>query len=134
MRRRETKEPSPLGRHHVTPMKSALRKGPKETVKVPKHDLVVDARIRVNYTKKKNKVCKQVVNCLGGDLDFIRETLLEGKLEVAFISKEGREPKKPPTRTTSDFPSTAYVLTKDYICLCLQPVRFQRWAEHLEDS
>ena len=57
---------------------------------------------------------KQVVNCLGGDLDFIRETLLEGKLEVAFISKEGREPKKPPTRTTSDFPSTAYVLTKDY--------------------
>ena len=57
---------------------------------------------------------KKVVNCLGGGLDFIRETLLQGKLEVAFTGKEGRESKKPPIRTRSDFPSTAYVLTKDY--------------------
>ena len=57
---------------------------------------------------------KKVVNCLGGGLDFIRETLLEGKLEVAFIGKEGRGSKKPPIRATSDFPSTAYALTKDY--------------------
>ena len=55
-----------------------------------------------------------MASCLGGGLDFISETLLEGKLEVAFTGKEGREPKKTPIRTTSDFPSTAYVLTKDY--------------------
>ena len=36
----------------ATPMKSALRKGPKETVKVFKHNLVVDIRIRVTYEKK----------------------------------------------------------------------------------
>ena len=45
-------------------------------------------RVRVSYTKKKNKVRKQVVNCLEGGLDFIRKTLLVGKLEVVFIGKE----------------------------------------------
>ena len=64
--------------------------------------------------KKKNEVRKKVVNCLGGGLDFTRETLLEGKLEVAFIGKEGKGSKKTPIRTTPDFPSTEYALTKDY--------------------
>ena len=40
-------------------MKSALRKGPKETVKVFKHDLVMDIRVRVTYAKKKNEVQKK---------------------------------------------------------------------------
>ena len=39
-------------------MKSALRKGPKETVKVFKHDLVVGIRVRVTWAKKKNEVQK----------------------------------------------------------------------------
>ena len=78
----------------ATPMKSALRKGPKESIKVFKHKLVADVRVRVNCTKKKNKVSKQVCNCLEGGLDFIRKTLLEGKMEVAFLGKEGRKSKK----------------------------------------
>ena len=78
----------------ATLMKFALRKGPKETVKIFKHDLVVNVRVRVNYTKKKNEVRKQVCNYLGGGLDFIRETLLEGTMEVAFLGKEGKEFKR----------------------------------------
>ena len=80
-------------------------------------------KVRVNYTKK-NNVRKEVVDYLGGRLDFTRETLLEGKLGVVFIGKEGMESKKTPIRTTSVFPSTTHVLTKDYICLCLQPACF----------
>ena len=38
----------------VTPMKSALKKGPKETIKVFKCELVVDVKVKVNYTRKKN--------------------------------------------------------------------------------
>ena len=72
------------------PIKSALKKGPKEKIKAFKHDLVVDVRVKISYTRKKNEVRKQVCNCLGGSLNFIRETLLEGKLEVAFLGKEGR--------------------------------------------
>ena len=55
-------------------MKSALRKGLRETVNVFKHDLVVDIRVRVSYAKKKYEVRKKVISCLGGGLDFIRET------------------------------------------------------------
>ena len=36
-------------------MKSVLRKGPKKTVKIFKHDLVVDVRVRLNYTKRRTK-------------------------------------------------------------------------------
>ena len=43
----------------TTPMKSALRKGYKEMVKVFKHGLVVDIRVRVTYAKKKNEVRKK---------------------------------------------------------------------------
>ena len=85
-------------------MKSAPRKRPKETVKVFKHDLFVDIKVRVTYAKKKNEVRKQVIGCLGEGLYFVRETLLEGKLDVAFIGKEGKRSKKSPIRTTSDFP------------------------------
>ena len=48
----------------ATPIKSALRKEPKETVKVFKHDLVVDIRGRASYAKKKNEVRKKVISCL----------------------------------------------------------------------
>ena len=47
-------------------------------------------------------------------MDFIRETLLEGKLEVAFLGKERRKSKMNPIKTTSDFPTTAFVLTQKY--------------------
>ena len=56
-----------------------------------------------------------MIGCLGEGLCFIRETFLKGKLESAFIGKEGKGSKKPPIRTISDFPSTAYALTKDYV-------------------
>ena len=72
------------------PIKSALKKGPREKIKAFKYNLVVDVRVKISYTRKKNEVRKQVCNCLGGSLNFIRETLLEGKLEVAFLGKEGR--------------------------------------------
>ena len=72
-------------------MKSVLKKGPKEKIKVSKSELVVDVKVKVNYTRKKNEVRKQVCNCLGGILDFIWETLLEGKTEVTFLGKKGRQ-------------------------------------------
>ena len=43
----------------TTPMKSVSRKGPKETIKVFKHDLVVDIRVRVTYAKRKTKCEKK---------------------------------------------------------------------------
>ena len=46
------------------PMKSALKKGPKEKIKVLKHELVVDVQVKISYTRKKNKARKQVCNCL----------------------------------------------------------------------
>ena len=82
----------------VTPMKSALRKGYKDTIKAFKHELVINVRVGVNYTKKKNEARKQVCNCLEGGLDFTRDTLLEGKMKVAFPGKEGRKFKKPSKR------------------------------------
>ena len=57
-------------------VKSALKKGPKETIKIYKYELIVDVRIRVQYTRKKNKVRKQVYPCLGEGHNFIRNTLL----------------------------------------------------------
>ena len=50
---------------------------------------------------------------LGGMPGLQPEDLLEGTMEVAFAGKEGRESKKN-IRTTLDFPSTAFVLEKDY--------------------
>ena len=47
-------------------------------------------------------------------MDFIRETLLEGKSEVVFLGKEGRKSKMNPIKTTADFPTTAFVLTQKY--------------------
>ena len=98
----------------VTPLKSALKKGPKETIKVFKCELVVDMRVRINYTSKKNEVRKQVCNYLGGILGFILEMLLEGKAEVAFLGKEGRKPQANPIKTTADFPTKAFGLTQKY--------------------
>ena len=98
----------------VTSLKSALKKGLKEKIKVFKHELIVDVRVKISYTRKKNEVRKQVCNCLGGTLDFIWETLLEGKSEVAFLGKEGRKSKMNPIKTTADFPTTAFVLTQKY--------------------
>ena len=88
----------------VTPMKSALKKGPKETIKVFKCELVVDVKVKVNYTRKKSKVRKQVCNCLEGTLDFIQEMLLEGKSEVAFLGKKEGNPKRTPSKRQRPFP------------------------------
>ena len=54
-------------------------------------------------------------------MDFIRETLLEGKSDVAFLGKEEWKTKVTPIRTTADFPSTAAALTKKYAVL---PIKF----------
>ena len=97
----------------VTPMKSALRKGPKETVKVFKHDLVVDVRVRVNYTNKKNKVRKQVCNCLGEAWTSSGRRSWKARWKWFSSAKKEGNPKNP-IKTTSDFSSTAFVLTKDY--------------------
>ena len=78
----------------TTPMKSALRKGPKETVNVFKHDLVVDVRVRVNYTNKKNEVRKQVCNCLGGCLDFNRKISWKARWKWLSLAKKEGNPKK----------------------------------------
>ena len=96
------------------PVKSVLKKGSKETINIYKHELAVDVRIRVQYTRKKNEVSKKVCVCLAGGFDFIRETFLEGKTDVAFLGKEGRKLKKKLTKTTADFPSTTFELTKNY--------------------
>ena len=96
------------------PRGSALRRGPREKIKTFKHELVVHMKIKTSYKRKKNKVRKQVYNCLGGTSEFIWETLLEGKSEVSFLGKEGRKSKTKPIRTTADFPTTAFALTQKY--------------------
>ena len=70
----------------------------------------------MQYTGKKNEIRKQVYVCLGEGLNFIRDTLLERKEDMTFLGKEGRKSEKPPIRTTSDFPLSAYKLTKGYAC------------------
>ena len=50
-------------------------------------------------------------------MDFIRETLLEGKSDVAFLGKEEWKSEVTPIRTTAGFPSTACALTKKYVVL-----------------
>ena len=72
----------------AAPLKPALKKGPREKIKTFKHEMVVGVKIKISYTRQKNEVRKQVYNCLGGTLDFFRETLLEGKSDVAFLGKE----------------------------------------------
>ena len=101
----------------AAPSKPALRRGNKEKIRTFKHELVVEVRIRVSYTKGENEVRKQVYSGLGGTLDFIRETLLEGESDVVFLGKEEWKSKATPIRTTADFPSTACALTKKYAVL-----------------
>ena len=42
------------------PRGSALKRGPKEKIKTFKHEMVVDVRIKISYTRQKNEVRKQV--------------------------------------------------------------------------
>ena len=99
------------------PRGSALKRGSREKIKTFKHEMVVDVKVKISYTRQKCEVRKQVCNCLGGTLDFIRETLLEGKLDVAFLGKEGKKSEANPIKTTADFPSTACAFTKKYVAL-----------------
>ena len=99
-------------------VKSALKKDPKETIKTYKYELIVDVRVRLQYTRKKNEVRKQVYACLGEGLKFTRNTLLEGKTDVTVLGKEGRKSEKEaPIRTTADLPPSAFELTKWYACV-----------------
>ena len=66
------------------PMKSVLKKGPKVAIKTYKHELVVTIRARVTYERKKNQVRKKFNAGLSDALKLIRDTLLEGKTDVAF--------------------------------------------------
>ena len=55
----------------AAPQKSALKNGKKEKLKTYKHELVVEVRLKVNYTKGKGEVRKQVYKGLGETLGFI---------------------------------------------------------------
>ena len=70
-----------------TPMKSALRKGKKETIKNYKHELVVMVRAKVTYERKKNQVRKKTNEALSAALMLMRDTLLEGKSDIVFLGK-----------------------------------------------
>ena len=95
-----------------TTIKSVLRKVSRETIKTYQHELVVDVRVNVQHTRKKNKVRKKVCAVLGETLDFIRGTLLENKMDINFLGKKGRKSTKNHIRMTADFPLTALELMK----------------------
>ena len=95
-------------------MKSVLKKGPKVAIKTYKHELVVTIRARVTYKREKNQVRKRFNAGLSDALKLIRDTLLEGKSDVAFLGKEGRKSTKPAIRTLADFPGIAYAFKRDY--------------------
>ena len=81
----------------AAPPKPALRKGSKEKIKTFKHEMGVDVKIKISYTRPKNEVRKQVYNCLGGTLDFIRETLL---LDIGYLCIQPRAWIRVPRTTT----------------------------------
>ena len=66
-----------------TPVKSVLKRGSRETIKIYKHELVVDVKVRVKCTRKKNEIRKKVCACLrdtltssGRHFSKTRQTLL----------------------------------------------------------
>ena len=72
----------------------------------------MEVRIKVSYTKGKGEVRQHVYSGLGETLEFIRDELLEGESDVAFVGKGEWKSKATPIRTTEDFPSTVNALTK----------------------
>ena len=106
------------------PMKSALKtslkKKPKTAIKTYKCELVVTVRARVSYERKKNQVRKKLYESLSNALTLMRDTLLEGKTDVAFLGKEGKQSTIPAIRTLADFPGTAFAFKRDYACISNQ--------------
>ena len=52
----------------------------------------------------KNQIRKKLYAKLIDTLRLIREDLLEGESDVAFLGREGRKSTRPPIRTMEDFP------------------------------
>ena len=73
------------------PMKSALRKKTKETVKEFKNKLTVTVRLSVTFERKKKQIRKKVYAKLIDTLRLIREDLLEGESDVAFLPGKRRK-------------------------------------------
>ena len=84
-------------------MKSALRKGAKGPIKVFNHELVVTVKARATYKRKKNQVRHNVYAAISNILKLIRDNLMEGKVGIAILGKEGRRSTKSPIRTLADF-------------------------------
>ena len=100
-----------------TRMKSALRKGAKGPIKVFNHELVVTVKARATYKRKKNQVRHNVYAAISNILKLIRDNLMEGKVGIAILGKEGRRSTKPPIRTPANFPKTTMAFKRDYASL-----------------
>ena len=95
------------------PIKSALKKGAKETIKTYKYDLMFSInKFRVRYKREKNEVRKKVYSLQLSE-QRTQVCTARGEIRGGFPGRGGRKSKRASIRTVADFSDSAFAFKRD---------------------